>query len=116
MTLDNGMNPVIAARNAMPTRWRDASGLVPYEVGATCRRPRDLKALLDDAGFGVTELGAVLHCPRVIGVLVGNGVDRRGGERARRAYARALVCFEGLSRLPTRYLTGHFLAALARKR
>ena len=62
------------------------------------------------------ELGAVLHWPRVIGVLVGNRVDRRGDPRARRAYARTFVGFERLSRLPTRYVTGHFLAALARKR
>ena len=70
----------------MPQRWRDATGLVPYDVGATCRRPRDLRALLEDAGFGVTELGAVLHCPRMIGVLVGNAVDRCDSERARRRY------------------------------
>jgi SAM-dependent methyltransferase len=115
VTLDNGTNPVVAARNAMPQRWRDATGLVPYDVGATCRRPRDLRALLEGAGFGVTELGAVLHCPRVIGVLVGNAVDRRDNERARRRYTRTLVGFERLSRLPTRFVTGHFIAALAGK-
>ena len=116
VTLDNGLNPVVAARNAMPLRWRDATGLVPYDVGATCRRPRDLRALLEGSGFAVNELGAVLHCPRVIGVLVGDIVDRRGGEQARRRYARTLVGFERLSRLPTRYITGHFVAALASKR
>ena len=58
----------------------------------------------------------MLHCPRVIGVLVGNAVDRRGSDRARRRYARTLVGFERLSRLPTRFVTGHFVAALARKR
>jgi SAM-dependent methyltransferase len=115
VTLDNGMNPVVAARNALPARWRDATGLVPYDVGATCRRPRDLQLLLEDAGFGVAELGAVLHCPRVIGVLVGNVVDRRGSDRTRRSYARTLVSFERLARLPTRFITGHFVAALAVK-
>ena len=116
VTLDNGLNPVVAARNAMPSRWRDATGLVPYDVGATCRRPRDLRELLEGSGFAVNELGAVLHCPRVVGVLVGDIVDRRGGEQARRRYARTLVGFERLSRLPTRYITGHFVAALASKR
>jgi len=116
VTLDNGMNPVVAARNAMPQRWRDATHLVPYEVGVTCRRPRDLRALLEEASFGVSELGAVLHCPRVIGVLVGNAVDRRGSETTRQRYARTLVAFEALSRLPTRFVTGHFVAALATKR
>jgi len=116
VTLDNGMNPVIAARNAMPADWRDATGLVPYAVGATCRRPRDLRVLLEGAGFEVLQLGAVLHCPRVIGVLVGRAVDRRGSTRARQGYVRILVGFERLSRLPTRYVTGHFVAALARRR
>ena len=57
----------------------------------------------------------MLHCPRVIGVLVGNVVDRRGSDRARRSYARTLVGFERLARLPTRFVTGHFVAALAVK-
>jgi hypothetical protein len=52
----------------------------------------------------------------VIGVLVGDIIDRRDDPRARRRYARMLVGFERLSRLPTRYVTGHFLAALALKR
>ena len=54
VTLYNGMNPVIAARNAMPQRRRDATHLVPYEVGATCRRPRDLRVLLAETGFAST--------------------------------------------------------------
>jgi hypothetical protein len=110
------MNPVVAVRNALPPRWRTATGLVPYEVGATCRRPRELQALLEGAGFDVAEVGAVLHCPRVLGVLAGRAVDRRADARLRRAYTRALVGFECLSRLPTRYVTGHFLAALALRR
>ena len=116
VTLDNPLNPVVAVRNAMPARWRDATGLVPYAVGVTCRRPRDLRALLATAGFDVVLFGAVLHCPRVLGVLVGDAVDRNGGDRARRVYTRALVGFEVLSRLPSRYVTGHFFAALAVRR
>jgi ubiquinone/menaquinone biosynthesis C-methylase UbiE len=116
VTLDNGMNPLVAVRNAMPERWRQASRLVPYAVGATCRRPRDLRALLERSGFEVTRTGAILHCPRVLAVMAGNAVDRHGSERAREAYTRTLVAFERLSRLPTRFVTGHFLAALAIKR
>jgi SAM-dependent methyltransferase len=116
VTLDNGMNPIVAARNALPARWRSATGLVPYQVGATCRRPRELRALLQAAGFDVAALDAVMHCPRVIGVIAGSAVDRRAGAGGRSAYARALVGCEGLSRLPSRFVTGHFLAALAVKR
>jgi SAM-dependent methyltransferase len=116
VTLDNGMNPVVAVRNAIPARWRTASGLVPYDVGATCRRPRDLRRLLEASGFEVAALDAVMHCPRIVGVLAGQAVDGRPGQRARRAYGRTLVGFEALSRLPTRFVTGHFLAALAVRR
>jgi SAM-dependent methyltransferase len=116
VTLDNGMNPAVAVRNALPAPWREASRLVPFAVGATCRTPRELELLLERAGFEVANIGAVLHCPRVLGVLAGSAVDRRGGARARDRYRRALVACERLSRLPSRFVTGHFLAARAVKR
>ncbi len=116
ITLDNGMNPAVAVRNALPAQLRNATGLVPYAVGATCRTPTELRGLLEAAGFEVARLGAVLHCPRVLGVLAGRAVDRRGGLVARRRYTSALVACERLARLPSRYLTGHFLAALATRR
>jgi SAM-dependent methyltransferase len=115
VTLDNPVNPVVAIRNALPERIREASRLVPFPVGATCG-PRRLRALLCETGFEVAALTSVLHCPRVLVVLGGQLIDRYGGETAKRRYVRVLTPLEGLSRLPTRFVTGHFVAALAIRR
>lgn len=115
ITLDNPVNPVVALRNALPERLRRVSGMVPFAVGATCG-PRRLRALLEQAGFGVMKMGAVFHCPRVLVVMGGHLVDRHCSAATKERYVRFWAAFEGLSLLPTRFLTGHFVAALARKR
>jgi SAM-dependent methyltransferase len=98
VTLDNPWNPLVALRNALPTRPR---ALVPYYVGATLG-PRALRAALAGAGFAVEELAAVLHAPRL-------------AARVLRPPLRALLAAERLERWPTRFLTGQFVAARARK-
>jgi len=114
VTLDNPLNPVVAIRNMLPERFRAASGLVPFSVGATCG-PRRLRAMLQQTGFEVTRLGATFHCPRVLVVLGGHFIDRRCGPAGKRRYVRLWTAFEVLASLPTRFITGHFVAALARK-
>jgi hypothetical protein len=59
---------------------------------------------------------AIVHCPRVLAVLAGNLLDRVGSAQAKRRYTRLIARFEGLAKLPTRYASGHFVAALAVKR
>jgi SAM-dependent methyltransferase len=115
VTLDNPLNPVIAVRNALPERVRAATRLVPFAVGATYGQ-RGLGHLLEQTGFEVKERNAVLHCPRVFVVLGGNFVDRHGGPATKRRYVRLFTAFEGLAKLPSRRITGHFVAALAFKR
>jgi SAM-dependent methyltransferase len=101
LTLDNPWNPLVALRNALPFRPLARLGLVPYYVGATCGRGR-LRRLLGAAGFEVEEVGAVLHVPRVV-------------VRALRPPLRLVLEGERLERWPTRYLTGQFVAARARR-
>ena len=113
VTLDNGANPVVALRNALPAGFQRMLG-VPYFVGATCGRKK-LGVLLAELGFGISETAAVMHCPRVFAVAVARAMDNRGGPAARRRYLRGLVAFEALGRLPTRYATGYFVAARATK-
>lgn len=115
VTLDNPVNPVVAIRNAVPSRLRAASHLVPFAVGATCG-PRRLRALLEQVGFVVDRTGAVSHAPRTLVVLLGHLLDRYGGATAKDRYVRFWNGFERLERLPTRYLTGYFVAALAHRR
>ena len=113
LTLDNLMNPLVAIRSVLPRRLLFALRLVPYRVGATCG-PVRLRRLLEDAGFRVASLGAAMHCPRLPAVWLGNLLDRSaGGEATRDRFLDALIGCERLERLPTRYLTGYFLAARA---
>lgn len=113
ITLDNPVNPVVRLRNALPRRLRQSTRLVPYAIGATLG-PRALRRLLAGRGFVVLRSGAVFHSHRLLVVLTGHLVDRRG-EHARRRFLRLWTACEALGHLPTRYLTGYFVAVLARR-
>lgn len=109
ITLDNPINPLVALRNALPGGLLARVGAVQYRLGATCG-PRRLAGLLRSSGFKVDSMGAVMHFPRLparaLAALLG---DRPG-------FQRAVLSFERLGSLPTRYLTGQFVAARAVKR
>lgn len=113
LTLDNGLNPVVALRNALPLRPLEKASLVPYFVGPTYG-PRGLTRALDAAGFEIVERTATLHCPRVLAIPLAAKLHDRGSG-LREAFARVLLRFETLAVLPTRFVTGHYVAVLARK-
>ena len=102
VSLDNLANPLVAVRNALPFRWLHGLGLVPHYVGATCR-PRELQRLLAEAGFDVNATTAIMHVPRVIALAAGRGMD-------------TMLWLERLGELPSRFLTGQFVAARAARR
>jgi SAM-dependent methyltransferase len=114
ITLDNGGNPMVALRNHLPRVLLEGLGVVPYFVGATCG-PRALRKILSEEGFRVAETTAVMHCPRALAVLGARGVEHRGGPDMQRRYRLLLRGFESLERLPSRNLTGYFVAARANK-
>lgn len=114
LTLDNLANPVVALRNLLPFRFLHRIGLVPYYVGVTCG-PRRLRRLLAASGFRVTSVGACVHCPRALAVLVGRWLERLASPRLQQGYLRTLLAWERLERWPTRFLTGHFVLAWATK-
>ena len=121
LTLDNPAHPILALRRAFPALWRRL-GLVPYEVGASLG-PRALRAALGRAGFRVEEVAAVMHFPRVAVALLEDSArgDRRdaskgvgvAGPPVGDPSVRRLMRWESLCRWPTRWLTGHFVAARA---
>jgi hypothetical protein len=113
ITMDNLANPVVWLRNALPFRWLNAVGLVPYYVGAT-GGPRRLRGYLQQAGFEVLETTAILHCPRVLAIVLARYAE--GRKQTQRLFLRFLLAFERLERWPTRYLTGYFVAIRAVKR
>jgi SAM-dependent methyltransferase len=114
ITLDNLLNPVIALRSILPISLLNRSGLVPYYVGKTVG-PRRLRRILGEEGFEVAELDAVMHCPRFLAVAMAQIFQKYTGTKTRKRFLRALLAFEHLSRLPTRFLTGYFVAAKAVK-
>ncbi|MBI3797384.1 MAG: methyltransferase domain-containing protein, partial [Deltaproteobacteria bacterium] len=115
LTLDNLANPIIKLRNALPFRWLHRLGLVPYYVGVTYG-PRRLREVLQQVGFEVLEVGAVMHCPRVFAVVIARLLERHTGQESQRRFLRFLLAFEHLAYWPTRFLTGHFVAVRATKR
>lgn len=114
LTLDNLANPVIAVRNALPYRLTHAAGLVPYPVGRTFR-PGDAREIASAAGFEVIEQTAVMHAPRVIAVPLMRSLAGNASNGAARRLLSAAMWFERLKPLPTRFLTGHFIAIRALK-
>jgi SAM-dependent methyltransferase len=112
LTLDNLANPVVALRSVLPLGPLRRLGLVPYYVGATCG-PQRLRALVSEAGFTVTRVEQILHCPRVLAVALARVVERHGSPEMQRRLLRHLAWYERLERWPTREWTSYFTAVLA---
>ncbi len=112
ITLDNLANPAVWLRNHLSPGFRQRTGLTPYFVGATCG-PRTFRKLLEEAGFRVDEMRAILHVPRVLAIPLCAWLSSRNPGRLHAAVLRLMLAFERLDRLPVRWLTGHFLAAHA---
>ena len=109
ITIDNLANPAVALRNILPFRWLHRLGVVPYYVGATCG-PVRLRRMLEEAGLEILESTAILHCPRVIGVRMARWLQTYGTPNLQARFGSWLMKWECLARLPTRYLTGNFIA------
>lgn len=114
LTLDNLAHPVIALRNVLPFRLLHCLGMVPYYIGVTYT-PRRLRRILQRVGFNVLEVDAVMHCPRALVVAMARGLEGRLKLKTQRRLLCGLMAFERLSRWPTRFLTGHFIAVRATK-
>lgn len=111
ITMDNRGNPLIWLRNTLPLGLLRRVGLVPYYVGATLSH-KGLARAVRRAGFTVLEECAVLHFPRVLAVALCRVAERIGG---RRLTWRMLSAFEVFGSMPTRNLTGHYVAVRAAK-
>jgi len=112
VTLDNPHNPLIALRYALPASTVAHLRGVHFGFGWTCDS-RELRELLETTGFAVRRQTAILHLPRVLLVAAGRGVR---SAPARQRWLRAARTAERAEALPTRYLTGHFVAAVAERR
>lgn len=115
LTLDNPANPVVAVRQILPFRLLNRLGILPYYVGATFS-PFRLRRILRQTGFEVTQLGAVMHCPRVLAVGLARLFDKYGAVRTQASFLKVLMSFERMSHWPTRFLTGYFVSVRAIRR
>ena len=103
VTLDNGANPLVRARNALPRPVAARTGLVPFAVGATLDDD-GATAAVTDAGFVVDACEHLLHAPHVLATRLA-----RFGWWERWVLPRFARL--GTTRLaPT---TGHYVAVLA---
>ena len=114
LTLDNGANPIVAVRNALPYALTHAIGLVPYPVGRTLT-PGRARAAVTRAGFTVSEMITIMHSPRVLAVPLMSAVEKRAWRSLQDGILRTALAFERLGSLRTRRLTGHFIAIRANK-
>ncbi len=115
LTLDNPANPIIKLRGALSIQFLNRLGVVPYYVGASFDSNR-LRRTLVQVGFDILEVDAVMHCPRILAVAVSHTLEKSTGHEIQKRFLRFLMAFEVLSRWPTRFLTGHFVAIKAIKR
>jgi SAM-dependent methyltransferase len=114
LTVDNLANPAVFVRNLLPFEIVNRLRLVPYYVGATCG-PRRLSNMVAREGLVVQEVTAVEHTPRILAVALSRLVNRYCDPEIQEFFLRALLTYEHLNRLPTRFLTGYYVALRAIK-
>jgi SAM-dependent methyltransferase len=114
LTLDNPHNPVVWLRNELPYSWLYRMHLVPYYVGETCTREQAC-ARLESLGLKVTDMCSVVHVPRAPAIWLTLLVQLLGYRPLEEIVLRAAEAFEVLVKLPSRYLSGYFLAFRAEK-
>jgi hypothetical protein len=114
LTLDNPQNPLIWLRNHLPYRLLSRLGLVPYFVGRTWSR-RDARQQLESLGLEISDETAIAHAPRAPAIWLDSLSSRWRSTRLGHVLLRAYLAFECLERLPTRYLTGYYVAIRARR-
>ncbi len=109
LTLDNPANPIVYLRNRIPSGLLRRIGAVPYYMGRTLGKRR-LTCLLKDLGFKLHETDVILHCPRILAVWLAGWMEKHASGETQRKFLSLLMRFEKLSKLPTRHLTGYFIA------
>ena len=114
LTLDNKINPVIYLRNLLPYKLVHKLGIVPYYVGATFG-PRRLREVLQELDFIVLDTTAFWHFPRIIMVGIAFLINGLASNKSKHKLLNMILSVESLSKLPTRYITGQFIAARATK-
>jgi ubiquinone/menaquinone biosynthesis C-methylase UbiE len=113
LTMDNLSNPVVALRNKMPVLLNRIR-VVPYYVGATLCLNQLIK-IMELIGFNIIDKCFIMHCPRAICVAAAYFMKKYSSRKKQLGFLKILRAFEHLSELPTKQLTGYFIAVKATK-
>ncbi len=114
ITMDNPWNPVVWVRNRLPYRLLRRLGIIPYYMGVTLSRP-ELVDALESAGFRVDDSTVIVHSPRIVAIWASSLIGRTKREWMKSCFVRLLKAMERIERLPSKSLTGYFVAAKAVK-
>lgn len=114
LTLDNLANPFVYVRNFLPTHLLIKTGIVPYSVGCTFR-PGQLCHLMARSGFEVDRCQSIFHSPRVLAIPLINWIGNHGSPSLQQKALNWLKKMEVMDQWPTRFITGHLIAATAHK-
>lgn len=112
ITLDNLANPVVALRSVLPQSLLHRLFLVPYFTGVTLTL-RGLVRELDGFGLRIADRRTLMHVPRLPTILWGRRRWRTNGRESIDSWVGSLESWEQLDKLPTRHLTGYYIAVLA---
>lgn len=115
ITMDNLANPVVWLRNEVATSLLMRLHIVPYFVGRTFT-PAGLVRALEEGGLQISDVGTLMHCPRVLSVLTCKLAGRIPSKVVQKGLLRLLSWFEWLRRGPAPNLTGYYVAVRATKR
>ena len=107
-------NPMVWMRNMLPEGLLKKLRITPYFVGKTYTR-RGLVSALEKAGFKVLNTQPIMHCPRVLAVAFAGALQKRASTRTQLGFLTFLSRFEVLTKLPTKFFSGHFVAVRAVK-
>jgi SAM-dependent methyltransferase len=114
ITLDNPWNPVVWVRNRLPYRFLKRLGIIPYYMGVTLSRSELIRAL-ESRGFKVRDSTAIVHSPRMFAIWTSHQLGRTKHEGMKACFLRVLRAFERLEGLPTKHVTGYYVAVKAIK-
>ena len=114
ITLDNPQNPIVWMRNRLPYRLLKRLGIIPYFMGVTLSRSELIRAL-KSKGFATCDSTVIVHSPRIFAIWAGRFLAGVRRQAIRRCFCRLLCAFEKLERLPTKHITGYFVAVKAFK-
>jgi SAM-dependent methyltransferase len=114
ITLDNPQNPVVWIRNRMPYGWLKGLGIIPYYMGVTLSISELIRAL-ESIGFAVPNSTVIVHSPRVLAIWAGFLIGKLRHEGIKASFRKFLSFFECLGHLPTKIITGYFIAVKAVK-